>query len=453
MANVDLKPAWLSFMLFVFVMSNFVRDAWAITSRMGTVPSFQKQQDLPSFYTATDDDINWSGRVLRNEEYMRVVFDWPGVTASFQVDENATAVTVMVDDSSLVGTRFAVFYDSPTARHRKLREFRTLRGVFSYTLADVGILGAQGLRFEPNVTLSMVHTQEAQFLSNNAAVNNVTVLGFGTDGFLSRPSPSTRRLEFIGDSITAGYGADGLAPCVGSVETNNYVLTWAHALCQSLDAECFVEAYSGVGVYASYPHPGTVEVTMPERFADTLASAHQLKNMTTGGLSPGFHWKVDASTFRPDALIFNLGTNDFCCGRGENSTFVEAYAAAYYQFVSKVLEFYAVPAGTRAKDLPIRPSSPKGPARAGDEPAEAPLGAAPAPVVFLGVGPMSARYQGATRGVVERLTRRGVRAILLDLMLDPTVLMGGCLGHPTGAVHAAVAEKAFPVVEATMGWK
>ena len=39
----------------------------------------------------------------------------------------------------------------------------------------------------------------------NAVTGNLTVNGFATDGvFLPAPAPAARRLEFVGDSISAG---------------------------------------------------------------------------------------------------------------------------------------------------------------------------------------------------------------------------------------------------------
>ena len=184
-------------------------------------------------------------------------------------------VEVLVNDTTVAGTRFAVYLDSPGMAQQHLQTFSTQRGIISYPLLRGNVPQAQELVFPSNVTLSLVHTQECQYLAETAAGDNVTVVGFSTDGFLSRPPPATRRLEFIGDSITAGYGAEAAAPCHPSVQTNDYVLTWAHLLCQALDAECYTEAYSGSGVIFSYPDPASPPLTMPERYHDTLASNHQ----------------------------------------------------------------------------------------------------------------------------------------------------------------------------------
>jgi hypothetical protein len=60
---------------------------------------------------------------------------------------------------------------------------------------------------------------------------NVSVVGFETDGQLLHRAPGTRkrRIEIIGDSITAGVGNVLLDPCKGSFwtgEFSRYVPLW-----------------------------------------------------------------------------------------------------------------------------------------------------------------------------------------------------------------------------------
>jgi len=249
-------------------------------------------------------------------------------------------------------------------------------------------------------------------------------------------------------------------------------LTWTHLLCQDLGAECFVEAYSGIGVVFSYPDPASPPLTMPERYHDTLASNHQKGE-------GGHPWVVDVNAFRPDALVSNLGTNEFCCGGAKNASFVQAYEDMYVKFVMEVVQSYAVPSATEGNGK--EEEKKEGEARmrrrvqvkevmAGlsvvrEEDEMLPPGAAlrgspssspPAPsypVVFLAVGPMSDRYKAPIQRVLKRLTSQGVRAHYLDLMLAPTVPMGGCDGHPNEAPNQQVAKQALPVLIKVMGWE
>ena len=212
-------------------------------------------------------------------------------------------------------------------------------------------------------------------------------------------------------------------PCNASVFTNDFSVTYAHLLCESLNADCFVEAVSGIGMYRSYPDPGPGRnLTMPERYHDTLTGAH--------GLYP---WRPgkDGGGWAPHAVVINLGTNDFQPGRETDGAFLAAFVEAYVAFVTQLAEAYAKVA------------------EAGRGP----------PAFFLGVGPMRTTYAAAVREVLRRLAGppgqkapTGIEAYFLDLALPEGVELGGCNSHPAAAAQRAMAEKARPVIAQAMGW-
>ena len=61
------------------------------------------------------------------------------------------------------------------------------------------------------------------------------------------PKPPSRRIEFLGDSITAGFCNLGESPG-DSVMDESYVASWAHLTCDSLQAQCHTAAWSGFGM-------------------------------------------------------------------------------------------------------------------------------------------------------------------------------------------------------------
>jgi len=87
---------------------------------------------------------------------MRVTFDWPGVTASFRVEGNASVVKVLINDTTVAGTRFAVYLGSPGMGQHHLQTFLTQRGIISYPLLSGDVLQAQELAFPFKATLSLV---------------------------------------------------------------------------------------------------------------------------------------------------------------------------------------------------------------------------------------------------------------------------------------------------------
>jgi lysophospholipase L1-like esterase len=114
--------------------------------------------------------------------------------------------------------------------------------------------------------------------------------------------PSTvpdRRIEVIGDSITAGYGVEGNGPSCGfTADTENHSLTYEALAAKQLGADLHTEAWSGIGVYRN--NSGDTAGQMPERFERILPDDAQTA------------W--DFSKFQPHAVIVNLGTNDFATG-------------------------------------------------------------------------------------------------------------------------------------------
>jgi lysophospholipase L1-like esterase len=112
-------------------------------------------------------------------------------------------------------------------------------------------------------------------------------------------SVPARRIEVIGDSITAGYGIEGMGPnCGFTADTENHSLTYEALAAKQLGADLHTEAWSGIGVYRT--NTGDTDGQMPERFELILPD------------DPQTQW--DFSKFQPHAVVVNLGTNDFATG-------------------------------------------------------------------------------------------------------------------------------------------
>ena len=134
--------------------------------------------------------------------------------------------------------------------------------------------------------------------------------GFVTDGQLvDPPALPSRTIEFIGNSITCGYGNEAMKPTDHySYETQNYYYSYAQETARRLNAVAHVVARSGIGVYRNYngPRTGTPDNRMPIQYEYTLyAEKSELRKQ---GGSMNERW--DFSRFQPDIICINLGTND-----------------------------------------------------------------------------------------------------------------------------------------------
>jgi lysophospholipase L1-like esterase len=144
-------------------------------------------------------------------------------------------------------------------------------------------------------------------------------LGGGT--LLAPPPPAARRIEIIGDSITCGYGNEGTTEfCNFTADTENHYLTYGSIAARNLGADLITVAWSGKGIIYNYDDDKT----------DPLPS---LYDRTLPG-SPGSAWDF---SWKPDAVVINLGTNDFSTdGDPSEGEFVGAYEA----FLSHIREKY-----------------------------------------------------------------------------------------------------------------
>ena len=133
-----------------------------------------------------------------------------------------------------------------------------------------------------------------------------------------------RRIEFIGDSITCGYGVEVDDPKLHFVPaTENYCLGYSALAARQLDADTLVVARSGIGMLRNYdgPRDGSKDA-MPEIYPHTFY------------LQAKPEW--DFSRFTPDVVCVNLGTNDFST-TGVN---VDKFVASYVNFGTMLLKRY-----------------------------------------------------------------------------------------------------------------
>lgn len=115
---------------------------------------------------------------------------------------------------------------------------------------------------------------------------------------LDLPARPARRIEFIGDSYTVGYGNEGPGLNCGGVYRpyENSYLTFAPMAARVLGAESHSIAISGFGAVRNYGDANTTSpMPMPFYYGRTV--------MERSDLPWNFRWA-------PDAVVIKLGTND-----------------------------------------------------------------------------------------------------------------------------------------------
>lgn len=149
-------------------------------------------------------------------------------------------------------------------------------------------------------------------------------------------SPSAERsmkIEFIGDSITCGYGVDNTNPeSEFSTSTENVMKSYSCRTVELLGADYSMFSASGYGIISGYTDDGTLnphDVIPPfyGSFGDSLYCV-------SGEKKPqDIAW--DFSRFVPDAVVINLGTNDhsYCLDDAERR---QSFEDAYLDFICTV---------------------------------------------------------------------------------------------------------------------
>ena len=138
------------------------------------------------------------------------------------------------------------------------------------------------------------------------------------------PALPSRKIEFIGNSITCGYGNEGLKKEEGfDYATENHYYSYASIVTRNLQAQHWVVARSGIGAYRNYagPKTGNPESHMPVQYEYTgYAWKPELRQEATF-----LQEKWDFSRYQPDVVCINLGTNDLSTPNYDLSLLKQGY--------------------------------------------------------------------------------------------------------------------------------
>ena len=131
---------------------------------------------------------------------------------------------------------------------------------------------------------------------------------------LPPPALSNRTIEFIGNSITCGYGNESMNQADHfEYETENHYYSYAQVAARALNARAHVVARSGIGVYRQYGGPKT---GTPE---NVMTTEYEYTNL----YDRSERW--DFSRYQPQLVCINLGTNDLSTNNYDVKLFKQAF--------------------------------------------------------------------------------------------------------------------------------
>jgi len=237
-------------------------------------------------------------------------------------------------------------------------------------------------------------------------VGETQLLGLDLDPdaqLLAPPPAPRRRIEFVGDSITVGFGVRGRdETCPFSPQTEDFTLSYAALTAQALQAEPIAVAWSGRGLCRNYAdEPGERMSVLFERTLPARADSR---------------W--DFGRWVPDVVVVNLGTNDFSVGKSPGRAFPEAY----HRLLRRIREVY------------------------------------PGAFIFCGLGPMLepaalSEARSALAAVLSTLRAAGeTRTLVLEFPPQSAANGYGCDWHPSAATQRLMAEQLTRTIRGALGW-
>ena len=327
--------------------------------------------------------VRWMGRVDTSDANAPR-FGWTGTGFAARFTGTSIGVDLKNDDA---------YFFQVTIDGKKADRFQAAKGRATRVVASGLATGSH--------TLELTREIEASYgVSQFFGVSQATLLA---------PPPSPGRLiEFVGDSITAGYGNLGSephpdygnpSPCPFSFDTESAYMSYGAVAARALAADASIVAMSGWGVYRS--RTGNSNDVLPKVYANALG--------TTG--APAWDFRT-----KPHVVVINLGTNDFSPGDPGS-----AYTTALGNFVDSVRARY------------------------------------PAAWIFCAVGTMYSTAQHAkalsyTQSVVNSHGGDTGKVAAVDLGSQDALQGTGCDWHPSVAENQRMADVLVPIVRQKLSW-
>lgn len=248
---------------------------------------------------------------------------------------------------------------------------------------------------------------------SEAAFGKVGIKELRIDGQAPVPAQEkSRKLEFIGDSITCGYGNEGLwnVDSFSTAQENPYD-AYAAIAAREVEADYHMICWSGIGIISNFTEQEVPDAAwlMPDLYPYTDKALD-----LSLGLSKPVLW--DTTAFIPDCIIINLGTNDHSYTK-DISERVAVFEEKYYEFVKQV----------RSNN--------------------------PASTILCTLGAMGQNLCPSIEKQVERLIEEGDRRLYyMSFNLQEEADGIGTDWHPSKITHKKMAERLVIKLKEIMGW-
>ena len=336
------------------------------------------------FIPASQKDFRYIGRFdFSNPAEVR--FDWSGVYIQFNIKSTECALRM----SDTGHNYYAVFVDDQPSKTVEVR-------------SDTTVVVAS--RLETGIHKIQIYKRT----EGSQGIGSFKGILISENGeMLPWKEIPTRKIEFIGNSITCGYGTEGLSKSERwKPSTENNYLSYAPIMARALAADYHIVAHSGEGAVRNYGYKEKISPTgtMQRRFNRVFDEKDQ----------PVWDFKQ----WKPDVVVINLGTNDFSTQPFPDKS---VFKAGYEKLIDDVIKQYG--------DLPI----------------------------FCVVGPMTdepcySYVKEMVEGFRSVYQKRNVYFVgIPTYLMDPEKDLGSDT-HPNYSGAKKMAAHVLPILSSVLGW-
>ncbi|AIQ45816.1 GDSL family lipase [Paenibacillus sp. FSL R7-0273] len=267
-------------------------------------------------HRATEDNVKLIGRTHYYKEVRWLALSGSGVEFTFY--GRKAEITLQADAIALTGNnlaRIAICVNGVRVIDDQLNQ-----PVVTYTVFESDT--------EQEVTVSVIKLSEAAM--STAGIQAITV--DAAEGI--KPAPAgIHSIEFIGDSITCGYGVDDEDGTHSfSTATEDVTKAYAYLTAQRLQVDYSMVSYSGYGIITGYTENDQKLLThlLPDYYEKVGKSEGRFADAF---LPQELPW--DFNRLVPDLIVINLGTNDDSYTKDDPGRQAE-YAREYTGFLRTV---------------------------------------------------------------------------------------------------------------------
>ncbi|WP_340021975.1 SGNH/GDSL hydrolase family protein [Paenibacillus sp. FSL K6-1096] len=267
-------------------------------------------------YKPTEKHVKIIGRTHRVNDVLWLALSGSGVEFSFY--GTAARITLAGDDIAVTGNNLARIGISVNGR--RVIDDQIDQPIRSYTVFESGT--------PQEITVRITKLSEAAM--STVGIREIAVNA--AEGI--QPTPrQVHTIEFIGDSITCGYGVDDEEALHSfSTATEDVTKAYAYLTAEQLGADYSMVCYSGYGIITGYTENDQKLTT--HLLPDYYEKVGKSEGRFGGSLLPQeVPWEF--SRFTPELIVINLGTNDDSYTKDDPAKQAD-YAESYVAFLQKV---------------------------------------------------------------------------------------------------------------------